>query len=207
MDEKERTEHVRRAVEGDGDALQRLIVEYHGSLRGTIAGRMDAALRRHVSPNDILQQAYAAAFKSVRRCSFESPGAFYKWLEKIALDQLYNTGRDLMRGRRDIRRNLSRSPGGRTPASDLVKRLPSPLSTPSRHLARREASAAAISSLARLTDDQREVVQMRFLENRSVAEIAAELGKSEGAVHMLIKRALDKLAELLGSISKYLSKT
>jgi len=207
MDEAHRYEQVRRAAGGDGDALQRLIVEYHGSLHGTIGGRMNTALRRHTSPDDILQQAYAEAFKSIRRCSFENPGGFYKWLERIALDQLYNIGRNLMRDRRDIRRNLSRSPGGKTPASDPVQWLPSPLSTPSRHLAKREASAAAISSLARLTDDQRKVVQMRFLEGRPVAEIAAELGKSEGAAHMLIKRALDKLAELMGSISKYFSRT
>ncbi len=205
MNEKQRGDQIRQAVKGDGDALQRLIVEYHKSLHAFVERRMSAALRRHVCPEDILQLAYVEAFKSIERCSFAGPGAFYKWLEKIVMDQLKNAVRDLRRAKRDIRRNLSQSPAGDTSIGNLVERLPSPQSTPSKHLSEREASAAAISSLARLPDHYRQVVQMRFLEDRPVTEIAATLGKSEGAVHMLIKRALDRLSELMGSISQFMS--
>jgi RNA polymerase sigma-70 factor (ECF subfamily) len=166
---------------------------------------LGAGLRRYVAPEDVLQQAYAAAFKSIKRCSFDDPGRFYKWLERIALDQLKRVARDLHRAKRDVRRNQSRSPGGKTSIPDLVERVATSQSTPSRHLAKREAFAAAISSLARLTDDQRIAIQMRILEGRPAGEIATELGKTEGAVHMLVKRGLDKLAELMGSISRYIS--
>ena len=62
-----------------------------------------------------------------------------------------------------------------------------------------------LSSLARLTDDQRHVVQLRYLEGLPVAEIAGRLGRSEDAVHALCRRGLMTLREAMGSVSHYLS--
>ncbi len=95
---------------------------------------------------------------------------------------------------------------GATSSSDLMARLSSPGTSPSRSLDKDEASAAVISSMARLTDDQRAIVRMRFLEDKPVAEIAAELGKTEAAIHMLSFRGLKALRELMGSITQYLTK-
>jgi RNA polymerase sigma-70 factor (ECF subfamily) len=72
-------------------------------------------------------------------------------------------------------------------------------------MAQDEAIAALLSSLARLTDDQREVIRLRFLEGRPVAEIAGRLDKTEAAIHMLSHRGLKALEELMGSITQYLS--
>ena len=53
---------------------------------------------------------------------------------------------------------------------------------------------AALSQLVkRLPDDQRQVVTLRFVEEKSIREIAAELGRSEGAIKQLQFRALEKL--------------
>lgn len=46
-----------------------------------------------------------------------------------------------------------------------------------------------------LPDDQRLVVMRRFVEQRSIREIAEELGRSEGAVKQLQFRALQSLKE------------
>lgn len=54
------------------------------------------------------------------------------------------------------------------------------------------------AAIARLTPDQREVVVMRFIEERSNAEVAALTGRSEGAVKVMQHRALAALAKLLG---------
>ena len=45
----------------------------------------------------------------------------------------------------------------------------------------------------RLPDAQRQVIQMRFIEGRSIREVAAALDRSEGAVKQLQLRALEKL--------------
>jgi RNA polymerase sigma-70 factor (ECF subfamily) len=50
-----------------------------------------------------------------------------------------------------------------------------------------------------LPADQRRVIVMRFAEERSTREIAAALGRSEGAVKQLQWRALQTLRAQMGS--------
>ena len=50
----------------------------------------------------------------------------------------------------------------------------------------------------RLPDVQRQVIQMRFVEEKSIREIAAGLGRSEGAVKQLQLRALQNLRKGMG---------
>ncbi len=47
--------------------------------------------------------------------------------------------------------------------------------------------------LDRLPDDQRHVLERRFFDQRSIREIAQELGRSEGAIKQLQFRALETL--------------
>ncbi|HUU98611.1 MAG TPA: sigma factor, partial [Phycisphaerae bacterium] len=65
MDEAQAAEQLELAVAGDQDAMQRLIVHYHMPLRHKVAGRMDDAVRRQLDVDDILQEAYVAAFKAL----------------------------------------------------------------------------------------------------------------------------------------------
>jgi RNA polymerase sigma-70 factor (ECF subfamily) len=53
-----------------------------------------------------------------------------------------------------------------------------------------EAGSAAWQAVARLPEDRRRVVVLRFVEEMSTAEISAILGRSEGAVRVLLHRAL-----------------
>ena len=50
----------------------------------------------------------------------------------------------------------------------------------------------------RLPDAQRQVIQMRFVEDRSIREVAAALDRSEGAVKQLQLRALENLRKDAG---------
>ena len=50
----------------------------------------------------------------------------------------------------------------------------------------------------RLPEVQRQVIQMRFVEERSIRDVAAALDRSEGAVKQLQLRALEKLRKGIG---------
>jgi len=51
----------------------------------------------------------------------------------------------------------------------------------------------------RLPDDQRRVIEMRFGEDRSILDVARALGRSEGAVKQLQRRAIERLRASLES--------
>jgi RNA polymerase sigma-70 factor (ECF subfamily) len=53
------------------------------------------------------------------------------------------------------------------------------------------------SAIRRLTDDQAQVISLRFLEGYSFNEIATMMGKTEGAVKALQHRAVSTLRQLM----------
>jgi len=63
-----------------------------------------------------------------------------------------------------------------------------------------ERSAMLFQLVDRLPEAQFRVIHLRFVEQKSIREIAAELGKSEGAVKQLQLRAIENLrAQMEGS--------
>lgn len=54
-----------------------------------------------------------------------------------------------------------------------------------------------LQALAKLPDEQRDCVVMRFLQGMSIAETAAVLGRSDGAVKQLQLRGVRNLAKLM----------
>jgi RNA polymerase sigma-70 factor (ECF subfamily) len=61
-----------------------------------------------------------------------------------------------------------------------------------------ERKAMLAELVESLLPDQRTVIVRRFIEQRSIREVAQELGRSEGAVKQLQLRALENLREKLG---------
>ncbi len=64
-----------------------------------------------------------------------------------------------------------------------------------------EQRAQLFQLVSRLPVDQRRVIGLRFAEEKSIREIAKELGRSEGAVKQLQFRALQNLRAQLGDES------
>jgi RNA polymerase sigma-70 factor (ECF subfamily) len=63
---------------------------------------------------------------------------------------------------------------------------------------RRDEAAAAWRAVARLDDDRRQAIVLRFVHELTTAEMAGVLGRSEGAVRVLLHRALRSVAGDLG---------
>ena len=60
-----------------------------------------------------------------------------------------------------------------------------------------ERRARIFSAVDKLPEDQRRVIVMRFADEKSIREIAVELGRSEGAVKQLQFRGLENLRNRL----------
>jgi RNA polymerase sigma-70 factor (ECF subfamily) len=65
-------------------------------------------------------------------------------------------------------------------------------------VALRDEAAAALRAVDRLGGDRRRALVLRFVHEMTTAEIAGVLGRSEGAVRVLIHRALRSVARDLG---------
>ena len=63
---------------------------------------------------------------------------------------------------------------------------------------RRDEVRAAWQALGRLPGERRQAMVLRFVDELSTAEIAGVLGRSEGAVRVLIHRALKSVARDMG---------
>lgn len=65
------------------------------------------------------------------------------------------------------------------------------------HVVAAAGDEAALTMVARLPDDQREVIALRVIVGLSLAETAHVMGRSDGAVKQLQRRALERLRQLI----------
>jgi RNA polymerase sigma-70 factor (ECF subfamily) len=79
----------------------------------------------------------------------------------------------------------------------LDERLPSAEQHPERAVELEEEQRALLDAIRQLTEEQQEVLLLKFVEGHSNAEIAAILDKTEGAVKSLQHRALASLQRVL----------
>ena len=131
-------------------------------------------VRNREEAEDITAEVFQQALTNLHR--FEYRGApFLSWLLRIAINAMTDRWRT----------------NGRETAT-----APDELDVISAE-ANAERRAILLNLVNKLPDDQRSVVLQRFVEQRSIAEIARELGRSEGAVKQLQFRAVQSLRALL----------
>lgn len=106
------------------------------------------------------------------------------WLYRIAHDRVI-----------DYRRRQQRRP-----AVTLDPELISPAAGPEVVSLQRLDHAALYAAIRQLTDEQAEVIVLRFIAGHSLKEAAQIVNRTEGAIKALQHRALQALGRLLGSV-------
>jgi RNA polymerase sigma-70 factor (ECF subfamily) len=187
----------------DEVTLTKLLRTHHDRLLKHIAKRLSPNRDPCISAEDLFQETLTQAWRDIGDYEFRGPAAFYRWLKTIAEHRL----QDALKAARTAKRG-----GGRRPVpvhnldgSGSELGLPSHDPTPSRSAARRERARALRVALSGLKEVYRQAINLRYFECLSVADVAAQMSRSEGAVLMLCQRGLSKLRKALGSLSQYLS--
>ena len=144
----------------------------------------------HHEAEDVTERTFLHALGALARFREEAPddvapeaSTFRVWLLRIARNAVANQ-----------RRTLRRRP---VTTLDAVGETAAP-DDPERSVLARADASAAWAAVARLPGDRRRAVVLRFVEEMSTAEIAGVLGRSEGAVRVLLHRALRTVARDLG---------
>jgi RNA polymerase sigma-70 factor (ECF subfamily) len=156
-------------------------------------------LRNHHAAEDATERVFMKALAGLPR--FEERGGDFATAQEAAADAstfrvwLFQIARNVVANEHRHHR--------RRPVAPLEEALG--LSAPddiAEAALAREAGTAAWDAVARLPEDRRRAVILRFVDEMSTAEIAAVLGRSEGAVRVLIHRALRSVADdLRGQLS------
>lgn len=197
---------MERAREGDRDSLVALLERLGPRIRDRIEGRISAGLRSVLDADDVMQVTYLEAVLQFDRFREGGVRGFLAWMRRLAENNLTDAVRGLEAAKRP-------NPGRRVgPAQRgdsallLVEYLGATYTTPSRQAARQEACAFVERALGRLPAAYATVIRLHDLEGRPMAEVAQEMGRSEGAAYMLRARALDRLRGVLGTESRFFTR-
>ncbi|MBL8733945.1 MAG: sigma-70 family RNA polymerase sigma factor [Planctomycetes bacterium] len=161
--------------------------QHRERLLSVIYLRMGPNLRVRMDPEDVLQEVAIEAFNSWSTLSDEqNAGA---WLVTLARRKVARIVRDQLGvAARDPRREHAIK-------TDLP--LADRRSGPVTNADRKDRLLLLDEALQRLTEDHREVILLMKIEGLSAREVGERMERSENAVHLLLSRALKRLAEEL----------
>jgi RNA polymerase sigma-70 factor (ECF subfamily) len=146
--------------------------------------RVYAFIARRVHDRDHAQDLTADVFHSALKnlSQFEWRGApFAAWLFRIAANAISD------RGKRAARLEAIK-----------LREIPEHQLSNDADLAEVEHRARLFKLVEKLPNDQRRVIAMRFAQQKSIAEIASDIGRSEGAIKQLQFRGLQSLRTMMG---------
>src|SRR5215207_2400837 len=163
---------VREVQRGSAAALEELFRrEWPRAYRAAYLVVHDAA-----AAEDIAQEAFLAAVRAIDR--FDRRRPFGPWMHRIVV----NRAIDLTRARA-LRREVDAA------AADSAEAPPDPSALP--------LSGDVVAALRELSPEHRAVVVLRFLFDYTPGEIARALDMPRGTVNSRLRRALDRLGDVL----------
>ncbi len=174
---------VRRAQAGDGEAFGQLYDRYFDVVFRFVYFRVnDRALAE-----DFTSETFLRALRRITSISYQGRdiGA---WFVTIARNIVF----DHMKSAR----HRLETPTADTVEGPIVGADAAP-GTEAAVLANLQ-SQRLMQAVAKLGDEQRECIVLRFVQGMSVSETAEIMGKKDGAIKALQHRAVRKLADLIG---------
>ena len=177
---------VQRAQRGDQEAFCELVEAWAGPVRCiALAASPDAR-----TAEDLAQTTFLEAWRRLHQ--LRDPAAFGGWLRRIARSACRDAAR-----RRAVRPDLG------LPGTPVV----APVSdSPEYRAEEHQAQRRLLAALAAMDESEREVLLLYHLEDRTTAELAVGLGRSEAAVRQRLSRARKALsAGLTASLTAWLA--
>ena len=156
------------------------------------------ALRSKLEPEDILQEVIVSAMESP--AAFDVPGRDpFKLLCQMAEQRIIDAHRHHVSAKkRSANREVSLdAPVGNGNGGGFVNMLIASMTSPSKAFSRGQKELRLQDAIGDLSEEQRELLRLRYVEGLPTKDVADRLGKSDGAVRVLLTRTLSKLQETL----------
>jgi RNA polymerase sigma-70 factor (ECF subfamily) len=191
MDRQESTALLRRARQGEQDALNALYERVAGRLLGFIRLRLGRSLRAQLESRDILQATFLKSFEHLHQFEQSDTGSLMGWLTRIAENEIRDRADYQTRQRRDARLEVPLETGHAEIAAAMRSALTQVLQD--------ERAERLEDALEALEPQYREVIILRCFEELSFREIGTRLDKSEDACRMQYARAMAALTMRMAS--------
>jgi RNA polymerase sigma-70 factor (ECF subfamily) len=169
---------VKRAVAGDADAFGELYLLHLDAIYRYVYYRVGDAN----DAEDLTEQVFLKAWKSLSRYKRRG-NPFTSWLYRIAHNAVVDHYR-------------RQKPTVSMPSSEKVDRE-SKQPTPLEQVIEAEEAAALATAVTQLSEEQQQVIILRFVEGLKHTEVARIINRREGACRMIQHRALTALNQLL----------
>jgi RNA polymerase sigma-70 factor, ECF subfamily len=195
----ETEELLRLAENGDDGAIHRLFERHRGRLRRMVAARLDRRVAARVDASDVVQDAMGEASGRLAGFLRDRPVPYYSWLRRLTLLHLawlhrFHLGSRKRCAARD--QDLETRPSD-TSSALAVNRLPGSDTSPSQNAVRDEECKQVRAVLDQLEGSDREFLELRYVEQLTLAKIADRLGIGLSAVKMRHLRALKRFRGLV----------
>ncbi|MGE3313687.1 MAG: RNA polymerase sigma factor [Planctomycetaceae bacterium] len=191
---------------GEKNALVQFIESRRPQLLAFIERSLSDQLRRKVEATDILQEVSISAVGSLEEIDFEERDPF-SWLCQLSERRIIDAHRKYVGAQK---RSAEKERALETKGSDgeqggFIELLVSSMTTPSRAFSRNQKELKLLVALESLAPDARDALKMRYVDGLPSKEIAAKIGKTDGATRVLLTRSLARLQEILSTDTDFQS--
>jgi RNA polymerase sigma-70 factor (ECF subfamily) len=186
-----------RVKSGDADALIQLLEMYRTRLLGFVQHLMSKSLQQKVDAEDVIQEVCLSCVNSFSEVDLSERHPF-DWVCQVARRRIIDQGRKYKgTEKRAIDREIGMS-GGSTDQAAFAQMLIASITSPSSAFSRDQREFRLQQAIEQLPQENRDAIRMRYVESLPSKEIAERLGKSDGAVRVLLTRSLKRLQSLIG---------
>ena len=193
-------ELVRRALDQDEAAWSELVRRYHPPLLRLARRRLDSRLAGRIDPEDVVQETLTdVAGSLVEFLRDRDAVSFSTWLQQRLRTRIRRAHSSHLRtqARTVVRETASPAGVHPVPSSDWADLLADPGTSPSGRAGRAEDRRLIAQALGRLSEGDREVLTLFFLEGHDQAAIGARLGLTPNTVAQRLHRAVARMKSFL----------
>ncbi len=181
-----------------GDDLAAFMESHRRQLLAYVDRNIGPALRSRLEPDDIVQEVIISALASSEQFNVEGRDPF-RLLCQLAEQRIIDAHRHHVGAKkRSSSREVSMdAPAGGSDGFGFVDLLVASITSPSQAFSKVQKEFRLQQAIAELSEEQKEILRLRFVEGLPTKDIAERLGKSDGAIRVMLTRTVAQLQEVL----------
>lgn len=191
---------IRRAKEGEQQALEDLFGRYYEPVRAYVRGRLGRELRLEAESVDLMQETFLGAVEQFDRFEVRNDASLIHWLARIAENRIRSLARKAYAEKRDRRRQQALLQIRDSITSGDLKIDPiSPITLPGESAERAELNEKLHEALEELSEEHREVITHRTFGKATWEQVAELMNLGgESTARQLYARAMVELSSKMG---------